>query len=275
MERRLIGGRSWGQSIAVRLSGARGQRPTDPASDARQHGERARFGRPADCQPDQPLKASLRRRPPTRDAGRGGERTNFPAHDRRGNGQLPRQLSGNCRHSEPAAVPSAGASLDAATAATSGALLNQKTLGVGRVPENSLTGAVQLAARLWPDAGRVLTQLWLDVVQRVSVPPEHSRCVRPLKLTNNPAAFHRAAFDSRPGCSGEQPGDCALIGFATAPRRGKCHGKNSHFQEFISGHQTCHYRRQFSPFWGHHADCFRNQRSPVEPQTREINRQVA
>jgi hypothetical protein len=117
----------------MRQSGARGQKPTDSANDARQHGERQKFGCPADCQPDQPLKESLCRRPPTRDAGRGGKRTNFPAHDRRGNGQLPRQLSGNCRFSEPAEVPSAGASLDAATAATSSALVNQKALGVGRL----------------------------------------------------------------------------------------------------------------------------------------------
>ena len=88
-----------GQTITMRQSGARGQKPTDPANDARQHGERQKFGCPADCQPDQPLKESPCRRPPTRDAGRGGKRTNFPAHDRRGNGQLPRKLSGNCWHS--------------------------------------------------------------------------------------------------------------------------------------------------------------------------------
>ena len=39
----------------------------------------------------------------------------------------------------------------------------------------------------------------------------------------------------------EQPSSTAASSFFSGPRRGKCHGKNSHFQEFTSGHQTEHY----------------------------------
>jgi hypothetical protein len=42
----------------------------------------------------------------------------------------------------------------------------------------------------------------------------------------------------------EQPLSAAASSFFTDSRRGKCHGKNSHFQESSAGHRTCHYRRQ-------------------------------
>jgi hypothetical protein len=40
----------------------------------------------------------------------------------------------------------------------------------------------------------------------------------------------------------EQPSSTAASSFFTGPRRGKCHGKNSHFQESLSVHQVEYYR---------------------------------
>jgi len=64
-------------------------------------------------------------------------------------------------------------------------------------------------------------------------------------------AFHPTVFSSRfffcpssRASGGKRASAWACSGSLPGPRRGKCHGKNSHFQEFFSGHQTCHYRRQ-------------------------------
>jgi hypothetical protein len=63
-------------------------------------------------------------------------------------------------------------------------------------------------------------------------------------------AFHPTAFTPALWFSVEQPVSTAASSFFRLQRRGKCHGKNSHFQEFTSGHQTCHYRRQILAIGG-------------------------
>jgi len=93
--------------------------------------------------------------------------------------------------------------------------------------------------------------------------PFVSRCY--VLAASRPPAFGQAAplrgivrFDSvssdcvQPAIwfSVEQPLSRAASSFSPAPRRGMCHGKNSHFQEFTSGHQTEHYRRSILAFQG-------------------------
>ena len=54
-----------------------------------------------------------------------------------------------------------------------------------------------------------------DMQPAMSVPPEHFRRVRPLKWTNNLAAFAAAAFGLPLFLLVERPGERALSGFLT------------------------------------------------------------
>ena len=68
----------------------------------------------------------------------------------------------------------------------------------------------------------------------------------------------------------EQPLSAAASNFFTGSRRGKCHGKNSHFQEFIAGHQVEYYRHSTLAIVGVITPiAFTTKRSPMKPQLRE------
>jgi hypothetical protein len=68
----------------------------------------------------------------------------------------------------------------------------------------------------------------------------------------------------------EQPLSAAASSFFTGSRRGKCHGKNSHFQESLSGHQVEYYGHSALAIVGGITPIgFTIKRSPMKPQLRE------
>jgi len=68
----------------------------------------------------------------------------------------------------------------------------------------------------------------------------------------------------------EQPSSTAASSFFSGPRRGKCHGKNSHFQESLSGHQVEYYRHSALAIVGVITSiAIAMKRSPMKPQLRE------